>query len=116
MLSSKDIKYIKSVLREIKTTCDCSDNCRLCNLKDFCADRPFTGITSDDFYRNMCFTVLKTIENNGDICLVSLEKFLEYLHNNCEVQRMNNGCYTCQLRDICDNTICFTTTPSDWEI
>ena len=116
MLSSKDIKYIKSVLHEIQTKCNCSDSCRLCTLKDFCADRPFTGITSDDFYRNMCFTILKVIKNNGKIYLVSLEKFLEYLHNNCEEQRRNNGCGSCPLRELCDNTICFTTTPSDWEI
>lgn len=116
MLSSKDIKYTESVLHAIRTKCDCSDNCRLCTLKDFCADRPFTGITSDDFYRNMCFTLVKVIKNNGEICLVSLEKFLEYLHKNCEEQRMNNGCCNCQLRELCYNTICFTTIPSDWEI
>lgn len=116
MLSSKDLKYIKSVLHEIQDKCNCNDKCRLCELKDFCADRPFTGITSDDFYRNMCFTVLKTIKNNGEICLVSLEKFLEYLHNYCEEQRSDNGCCTCPLRELCDSTICFTTTPSDWEI
>ena len=116
MLSSKDIKYIKSVLHEIQTKCNCSDNCRLCTLKDFCADRPFTGITSDDFYRNMCFTVLKVIKNNGKICLISLEDFLEYLHKNCNEQRANNGCRMCPLREPCDNTICFTTTPSEWEI
>lgn len=116
MLSSKDIEYIKTVLQAIQTKCNCNDKCRLCELKDFCADRPFTGITSDDFYRNMCFTVIKVIKNNGKIYLVSLEKFLEYLHKNCVEQRINNGCCDCQIRDLCDSTICFTTTPCDWEI
>lgn len=116
MLSIKDIKYIKSVLHAIKIKCNSNDNCRLCILKDFCADRPFTGITSDDFYRNMCFTVIKIIKNNGEICFVSLEKFLEYLHKKCAEQKNNKGCSICPLRELCDNTICFTTTPSDWEI
>ena len=116
MLSSKDIKYIKSVLNAMRTKCNCNDICRLCTLKDFCADRPFTGITSGDFYRNMCFTLVKVIKINGEICLVSLEDFLEYLHKNCNEQRANNGCHSCPLREPCHNTICFTTTPSDWEI
>ena len=116
MLSSKDIKFIKSVLHAIQIKCECSDNCEVCTLKDFCYDRPFTGITSDDFYRNRCFTVLKVTKNNGEICLISLEKFLEYLHKNCDEQRRNNGCGTCPIKGLCDDTICFTVTPIDWEI
>lgn len=116
MLSSKDINYIKSVLRAIQNKCNDSDNCRVCTLKDFCYDRPINGITSEDFYRNRCFTLVKVIKNNGEICLVSLEKFLEYLHKNCNEQRCGKGCCICPIRDICDNTICFTTTPIDWEI
>ena len=116
MLSSKDLKYIKSVLHAIQNKCNSSDNCRVCTLKDFCYDRPFTGITSEDFYRNRCFTYLGVTENNSKFFVVNFEKFLEYLHKCCDEQRMNNGCCTCPIRDLCDNTVCFTTTPIDWEI
>ena len=66
---------IRTLLNAMRTKCNCNDICRLCTLKDFCADRPFTGITSGDFYRNMCFTLVKVIKINGEICLVSLEDF-----------------------------------------
>lgn len=116
MFSSKDIKYIKSVLQEIHTKCNYNDICRRCTLNDFCEDRPFTGITSADFYRNRRYTVVKVIKNNGEILSISLEDFLEYLYKNCKEQRLNNGCGSCPLRELCDSTICFTTTPSEWVI
>ena len=115
MFRNKDIKYIESVLHAIKIDCINSVGCRTCVLKDFCADRPFTGIMSDDFYRNMCNTVIK-VTNNGKIYLISLEKFLEYLHKNCTEERDKHGCDACPLKEHCDNTLCFTTTPSEWEI
>lgn len=116
MFSSKDIKYIKSVLHAMQTKCYCSDNCRLCTLKDFCADRPFTGITSDDFCRNVGRTVIPVIENNGKICMVSLKVFLEYLHKKCTEKMDTSGCAPCPLKECCNNTFCFTTTPCDWKI
>lgn len=116
MFRNKDIKYIESVLNDLAITCKKRNSCRLCKLTDFCADRPFTGITSYDFYRNRCDTAIMVTKNNGKVCLVSLEKFLEYLHKNCAEERDKHGCGACPLKDHCDNTLCFTTTPSEWDI
>lgn len=116
MFKTKDVKYIEYVLRAISNKCKSCDNCRLCMFTDFCADRPFTGITSDDFYRNRCRTVIPVIENNGEMCMVSLETFLEYLHKNCAEQGVTSGCFRCKLKKHCDNTFCFTLIPSEWNI
>lgn len=116
MFRNKDVKYIESVLRAISNKCKNCDSCKLCGLTDFCADRPFTGITSDDFCRNVGRTVIPVIENNGNICMVSLKVFLEYLHKKCTEKMDTSGCARCPLKECCNNTICFTTTPSIWNI
>lgn len=116
MFRNKDIKYIESVLRAISYKCKTHDRCRFCALTGFCADRPYTGITSDDFYRNMCSTFIPVIENNGITHVVDLEVFLEYLHTICTKERDTKGCGACVLKEHCKNTFCFTVTPCLWNI